>query len=556
MYDPYASKPWLKFYDPHVPAKLDYPRKTYPELFREAVERDPDAPALHYGGISLTFAELDRMSDRFAGFLQSLNTQPGDVVGVNLPNVPAYYISILGILKVGCVLSGVSPLLTPRELKYQLNDSGAKVLVAMDLLWGNVGPVIAETGVRAVAVAGVADFLPSEGPSAPWELPTIPGLSIYWYADILKDFPASPLPVPLDPDDNCLIQYTGGTTGLPKGATLTHRNMVHHIHQTTTWRSPAKAVMLTAFPLFHQAGLFVAMYAMACGCSQVAVPNPRDLPAVIEGMKKHQPSDIFNVPTLYIELSRQPAFREMDFGKVLHCTSGAAPFPLEYIKEFESLVGRGKVIEVFGMTETSPVLTSQPIYGRKKPGSIGIPLPDTEVKVVDPETKEIVPQGEPGELVAKGPQVFTKGYHNRPEETANTLREGWIYTGDIVRMDEDGYFWVVDRLKDMVNVSGFKVFTRELDEVLSEHPAVAMAASVGIPDASRPGSEIVATAVVLKSGVPKNEETRNDIIAFVRAREAPYKAPKRLVFMDQLPLSPIGKVLKRELRENLKQEVG
>ena len=552
MIDPYASKPWLKFYDPHVPEKLDYPHKLYPELFREAVEKDPDKVAVHYAGTPITFAELDRMSNSLANFLKAMDIQPGEVVGVNLPNVPAYYIAIIGILKAGCVLTGVSPLLTQRELEYQLNDAGAKVLVAMDLLWNNVGPVIDKTGVKVVAFVGVADFLPSDKPSALGELPTIPGVSIHHFSNILKDFPAATAPgLQMDPDADCLMQYTGGTTGPSKGAILTHNNIVHHIIQITTWLDHKTGVLLSAFPLFHQAGLFLSMYCLACRNTLVAIPNPRDLTSIIDLIKTYKPTTLVNVPTIYIELSRQPAFREIDFSYLENCISGAAPFPPEFIKDFESIVGEGKVMEVLGMTETSPILTSQPYYGKKKAGSAGIPYPDTQIKIVDPITKEIVPQGEPGELVAKGPQVFTKGYHNKPEETANTLRDGWIYTGDIVRMDEDGYIWMVDRLKDMVNVSGYKVFTRELDDIISEHPAIAMAATVGLPDPVRPGSEIVATAVVLKPGVEKSETTSADIIDFIKAREAPYKVPKKLVFMDQLPISTIGKILKRELREIL-----
>lgn len=553
MTDPYSSKPWLKFYDKHVPEKLKYPKKLYTELFREAVEKVKDNVAVHYAGTPITFAELDTMSNKFANFLKEKGLKQGDVVGVNLPNVPAYYISILGILKAGCVLTGVSPLLTPRELEYQLNDAGAKVLVAMDLLWGNVGPVIPKTGVKSAVIAGVADFLPSDKPATPGALPAIPGVSVHHYSDILKDMPAAAPALHMDPGADCLMQYTGGTTGPSKGATLTHNNMVHHIIQIATWleNKIGSVTVLSAFPLFHQAGLALGMWCMGWGNTQIAVPNPRDIAGVINSIKTYKPSVLVNVPTIYIELSRQPAFREIDFSNLAFCVSGAAPFPPEFIKELESVVGEGKLVEVLGMTETSPILTSLPRYGMKKAGSAGIPYPDTLIKVVDPVTKEIVPLGESGEMVAKGPQVFTKGYHNKPEETANTLRDGWIYTGDIVRMDEDGYFWMVDRLKDMVNVSGFKVFTRELDDIISEHPDIAMAATVGIPDPNRPGSELVATAVVLKPGVEKNDTTRASIIDFIKAREAPYKIPKKLVFMDQLPMSSVGKILKRELRDIL-----
>jgi long-chain acyl-CoA synthetase len=266
-------------------------------------------------------------------------------------------------------------------------------------------------------------------------------------------------------------------------------------------------------------------------------------------MKKYRPNGVVNVPTIFLELLKKPKFRRLDFSAVEWFISGAAPFPPEYIKEFEAVVGRDKLVEVLGMTETSPVHMALPRYGMKKPGSVGIPFPDTEVKLVDPASREIVPAGEPGELLVKGPQVFTVGYHNKPAETAATLKDGWIYTGDVCRMDEDGYFYVVDRVKDMVIVSGYKVFTRTVDDILMEHEDVEMAATIGLPDPKRPGSEIVATAVVLNPGVEKSEATREKIIHFMRDKVAPYKVPKKIEFMDELPVSPIGKVLKRELRE-------
>ena len=555
MIDPYASKPWLKFYDKHVPEKLKYPKKLYSEVFRETVGKVKDRVAVYYAGAPITFAELDIMSNRFANFLKEQGLKPGDVVGVNMPNIPAYYISILGILKAGCVLTGVSPLLTQRELEYQLNDSGAKALVALDMLWGNVGAIVANTGVKQVAMVGIADFLPSDKPAAPAALPLVPGINIERYMDILKNYPATQPELRMDPDASCLMQYTGGTTGPSKGATLTHNNMVHHVQQVSTWLDTkmGSTTVLSAFPLFHQAGLAVGMWSMSIGSTQVAVANPRDLAGVINLIKAHKPNVLVNVPTIYIGLSQQPAFKEIDFSNLDYCLSAGAPFPIENIKELESIIGQGKVIEVLGMTETGPILTGLPRYGLKKAGSAGLPFPDTEIKVVDPETNKTVPLGEPGEMVARGPQVFTKGYHNKPEETANTLRHGWIYTGDIVRMDEDGYFWMVDRLKDMVNVSGFKVFTRELDDVIAAHPDVAMAATVGIPDPSRPGSELVATAVVLKPGVEKSDATRVRILEFIKEREAPYKIPKKLVFVDQLPTSSVGKILKRELRDILQK---
>jgi long-chain acyl-CoA synthetase len=561
MDDIYSKKPWLKFYDPHVPEHLTYEDKSYARLFAETVRHVPDRPAVIYMGRSITFAQLDALSNRFARFLVDRGLKTGDTVGVNLPNLPAYYIAIVGIMKAGCVLSGVSPLLSAKELEYQLVDSGAKVLVTLDLLFPKAAEVVAKTPVKSVLVAGIADFLPPvkkflgmllkkipTGPISPIE-----GVFVSRYLDAISGLPGEGIERAVPISAAALMQYTGGTTGPPKGALLTHSNLVCHIAQIKAWMDlgVGRDKVLSAFPLFHQAGLFIGMMSMALGITQVAIPNPRDIDFIIKTINAEKPNGIINVPTIFLELLKRPAFRALDFSTVNWFVSGAAPFPPEYINEFESVVGKGKLVEVVGMTETTPVLTSLPYYGKKKAGSVGIPYPDTDVRLVDPETGKAVPQGEPGELVARGPQVFTLGYHNKPEETANTLRDGWIYTGDVCTMDEDGYFYVVDRLKDMVNVSGFKVFTRTVDDALMEHPDIDMAATVGLPDPNKPGSEIVATAVVLKPGVDKGEAEREKIMAYMKEKVAPYKVPKRIDFMDALPTSSVGKILKRELRKQM-----
>jgi len=563
MDDPYAQKPWLKHYDDHVPHSLNYSNKTYAELFREATTDIPSRTAVYYMGRGITYHELDKLSNRFAHFLKKSGLKPGDTVGVNLPNIPAYYISILGIQKAGCVLTGVSPLLQPKELEYQLNDSGTKLLVTLDALFEKVKTVVPQTRVETVAVAGIADFLSplkaflgklfKKIPAG--KMSPITGLAVGRFMQLLQKVPSDFVEEKLTPGSPCLMQYTGGTTGPPKGAVLTHQNMVSQIQQTNTWldiRIGEEATLLSAFPLFHQAGLFLAMDAMAFGGTQVAVPNPRDLDFLISAIKQFKPSGIVNVPTIYLELLKKPKFKSLNFSGVEWFISGAAPFPPEYIKAFEEVVGQGKLVEVLGMTETSPVHMGLPHYGMKKAGSVGIPFPDTEVKLIDPDSGDMVPVGEPGELVVKGPQVFTEGYHNKPDETAATLRDGWIYTGDVCKMDDDGYFYVVDRLKDMVIVSGYKVFTRTVDDVLMEHPDIDMAAAIGLPDPTRPGSEIVATAIVLKPGVEKSEDSREKITQYMQEKVAPYKVPKRIEFMDELPVSAVGKVLKRELREMMK----
>jgi long-chain acyl-CoA synthetase len=566
MADPYSAKPWLKFYDKHVPPNLECPNKTYLAYFREAVESVPRKVAVYYMGRGITFHELDNLSDKFARFLQRAGLQPGDTVGVHLPNLPAYYISIIGIQKAGCVLSGVSPLLQDKELEYQLNDSGARCLVTLDIFYDKVAAVWEKTGVKTVVVTQIADFLSpvkkflgtllKKIPSA--SITPLPAKKVHRFRQILKDMPADKIEIKRSLKDPMLMQYTGGTTGLPKGAILTEKNISHQLRQLQVWLdlNMGDQFVLSAFPLFHLAGLILAMVCLAMGFSQVAVPNPRDLDFIISAIKKYQPTGIVNVPTLFLELLKKPGFVSLDFSTVRWFISGAAPFPSDHLRKFEAVVGEGKLIEAFGMTETSPVTAALPLYGTKKAGSIGIPFPDTEVKLIHPDTGEPVPQGEPGEFVARGPQVFTLGYHNNPEETAKTLKDGWIYTGDICKMDADGYFYVVDRLKDMVNVSGFNVFTRQVDEVLMDYPDIDMAATIGLPDPERPGSEIVASAIVLKSGKEKSNQMKDEITHYMRAKVAPYKIPRVIEFMDELPTSPVGKVLKRELRKVMQDENG
>jgi acyl-CoA synthetase (AMP-forming)/AMP-acid ligase II len=564
MADIYAQKPWLKHYDKHVPASLQYPDKSFWEYVEPAFKGNPGRVGLYYMGTPFTYKQMDEMSNRFANLLKKVGLKKGDTVGINLPNLPAYYIGLLGIQKAGCVLTGVSPLLTAEELNHQLKDSGAKVLVTLDALYPRVIKGIHDTQLKAIVFTGIGDYLSpilaTMGKMLK-KFPTgkvlpIPGIEIYDFKTVMKTMPKDAVMEKVSMDDTCVMQYTGGTTGLPKGAELTHRNIVSQMVQLTTWLDTemASVVGMTAFPLFHIAGLQVAMSMMSKAITLIAVPNPRDQKFIIKAMKKHRPNVIGNVPTVYLELIKQPEFKAYDFSDVYYFASGAAPFPPEYIKDFEAVVGANKLVEVYGLTETSPILTANPRYGKKIPGAVGIPWPDTDLKIVDPGTGELMPVNEAGEIAVRGPQVFTKGYFRKPEETANVLRDGWFHTGDVGKMDDDGFVTIVDRIKDMVNVSGFKVFTRELDDIICEHPDVDMGATVGIQDPERPGSEIVASAIILKPGVDKSVAEKDRITEYLKGKVAPYKVPKRIEFFDQLPQSAVGKILKREIRTILSEK--
>lgn len=549
MDDAYAAKPWLKHYDRTVPEKLAYPSISYAELLKKAFREVPSRVAVQYMGRDIPYAELDELSNRFARFLIGKGCRPGDVVGCHLPNIPAAYIASAGIQKAGCVFTGVSPLLSADELVYQLNDSGAQILVTVDLLYPTVAKVLNRTGVKVAVVASIFDYLPQDVPQGP--VAPVEGIETPGFREAIGAVPADPVDVPVDPAAPCLMMYTGGTTGPPKGALLTNNNIVHHIVQLNAWVGlrMGEHIALSAFPMFHQAGNFIVLWNLAMGTTLVAIPNPRDLGYIVKAIETYRPTVIVNVPTIFLELMKLEEFRRLDFSGVQFFVSGASAFPAENIREFEEIVGRGKLVEVCGMTETSPIIVALPLEGTKKIGSVGMPISDTEVKLVDPGTGQLAAVGEPGELVARGPQVFSLGYHNKPGETAHTLRDGWIYTGDVAVMDSDGFFYIVDRLKDMVSVSGFKVFTREVDDKLIEHPDIDTAATIGLPDPKRPGSEIVACAVVLKPGREKDEAMRESIVNYMKEKVAPYKVPKVVRFMDALPMSAVGKVLKRELRK-------
>lgn len=559
MSDIYAEKPWLKSYDKNVPATLEYEEKTFAEKFRETVGKYPDKTALLYLGKKITFREIDLMSNQLAAYLIKSGLKPDDVVGLHMPNVPAQYIAVVAIQKAGCVSTGLSPLLTPVEMEHQINDSKAKAIISIDILFEKIAEVAEKTDFSTVLVTEIADFLPGikrvlgkllkKIPTA--EVRPLKGKNVLRFMDALKGMPEAPVEVKRTMDDTIFLMYTGGTTGPSKGAVLTHRSYMSNRLQTLTYLDlKPDIIALSAFPMFHIAGLAFGGFSMTNGATQICVPNPRDTHFIIEALEKYKPNIIVNVPTVFFEMMKQPEFKALDKSNLDFCLSAAAPFPPENIAELESVIGPN-FIELYGMTETSPVTCCNPRHGKKKPSSIGMPLPDTEFKLVDPSTGELAAPGEPGEIAIRGPQVM-KGYYEQPEETANALRDGWMFTGDVARMDEDGYFYIVDRVKDMVIVSGFKVFTRELDDVLIQHPDVDLAATIGYPDPDRPGSERVAAAIVLKPGVEKSDAEKEKLLEFLRENVAPYKVPKTVEFMDELPTSGVGKILKRELREIMK----
>ncbi|TAL33255.1 MAG: AMP-dependent synthetase [Spirochaetes bacterium] len=558
MSDAYEGKPWLKHFDPKVAPALSYEEKTFAEMFAETVKKFPDKTALIYMGAKLSYTQVDEVSNRLANFLIKSGLKPGEVVGLHLPNIPAHYVAIIAVQKAGCVSTGLSPLLTAHEMEHQLKDSGTRLVFTLDLLYPKLAEVAASAPFTTVVVSRIADFLPGvkrvlgtllkkipTGPVTP-----LPGKTVLRFMDAIKSVPASPVMVKRGWNDMMFMMYTGGTTGPAKGAMLTQKSYMSNRIQVLAWLDiKSSDIALSAFPLFHIAGLALGGFTITQGTTVICVPNPRDSHFLINALKTYKPTLMVNVPTVYFELLKRPDFRALQLrGHLNWCLSAAAPFPAEYIKDLESIIGEGNFIELYGMTETSPVTFCNPRYGKKRAGSIGLPISDTDVKLIDPETGQHAKLGETGELAIRGPQVMS-GYFQQPGETANAVRDGWMYTGDVAKMDEDGYFYIVDRVKDMVIVSGFKVFTRELDDVLAKHPDVEMGASIGMPDPERPGSERVGCAIVLRPGIEKNQAEKEKIIGYLKENVAPYKVPRVIQFMDQLPTSGVGKILKREIRK-------
>ena len=549
--DQVREKPWLAHYDPGVPPEIQVPDIPLWRFLEESARRFPQNVALEFLGKTLSYQELWGLARRFAQGLKDLGVRPGDRVAIMLPNSPQFVIAFYGTLLAGGVGVNTNPMYTPRELHHQLRDAGARFLVILDQLLPRYLEVKGEVPVEKVVRTGIQDYLPfpknllyplllrrkGEAPKALEGLP--------WRAFLR---PGTPRPVPLDLDDLALLQYTGGTTGLAKGAMLTHRNLSANALQVRAWIPDfreGEEVVLGAIPFFHVYGMTVAMnLALLGGAKLVLLPRP-EIKAIVEAIEKHQVTLFPGVPTLYVAFNNFPGIEKRNVKSIRICLSGAAPLPVEVAKRFEELTG-ARLIEGYGLSEASPVTHSNPVLGLIKKGSIGMPFPSVDAKVVDEEGKEL-PPGEVGELAVKGPNVM-KGYWNRPEETQKTLKDGWLFTGDLAKMDQDGYFYIVDRKKDMIIAGGYNIYPREVEEVLYQHEAVQEAAVVGVPDPYR--GETVAAFLVLKPEY-QGKVSEKDIERFCRQNLAAYKVPRIIQFRESLPKSSVGKILKRELQKEV-----
>ena len=546
------ERPWYAFYDEGVPREVEYPEVPLFELMRRTAEESPDKPAIDFLGYKMSFGQLWQQTRSFARALQDLGVKPGDRVSIMLPNTPQFVIAFYGTLLAGAVAVNTNPLYTPRELSHQLRDSGAETLVILDLLWPRYTEIAGEVPVKNVITTGIQDYLPFP---KNWLFPLKAKKEGTWvnlpqqenrhdWRKITKTAPEPNVPQ-IAADDLALLQYTGGTTGVSKGAMLSHRNLISNVYQIDAWEPGQvwkNGVMLSVIPFFHVYGMTVSMnYSVMRGMKMVLLPR-FDIAEVVTAIEKHQVTHFPGVPTMYVAFNTFPGIEKRNIRSVKVCLSGAAPLPVEVANKFEELTG-AKLVEGYGLTEAAPVTHCNPLYGKRKVGSIGLPFPSVDAYAADPEGKEL-PPGEVGELVLKGPNVRL-GYWNRPEETAQTLKDGWLFTGDVARMDEEGYFYIVDRKKDMIIAGGYNIYPREVEEVLYQHPAVKEAAVVGVPDAYR--GETVKAFLVLKEGY-EGEVGEDELKAFARERLAAYKVPKLWEFREELPKTAVGKILRRLLR--------
>lgn len=548
---------WLKSYDPWVSPEIDIRNITLKDLIDQTGKKFPEQPAFHFIDTTWSYSKFMEKADRFACALAEHGIGKGDVLAIHLVNSPQYLVALCGAIKTGVIVSGLSPLLMPEEIEFQLADLEAKAVITMDYLFEERLSKVAGKidSLDLIIVTELLDLVSDE--KVQQETKTLADMKVMWLKDLLIQYSPNPPKVEIHPEDICAIQYTGGTTGAPKGAVLKHQNVAAMETQLKMWVDikNGEEVLLFPFPMFHIAGFFHSIQGLCFGLAQVIIPDPREMDNIIQQLRRYKPSLIGMAPVLITLLLKEPEFKSIDFSNLRYCSCGSAPVPTQKAKELEAVIGANKLAEVYGLTETCSQVTSNPRDGLKKAGSIGIPLPSTRLKLVDLDIgKKEVPQGEEGELIVSGPQVLN-GYYNKPEETQNALREHdgeiWFHTGDVARMDEDGYFYIVDRIKDMVNVGGYKVFSNELEDKLSKHPAIDQCAIVGISNPDRPGSELV-KLVVVKSGSylsEPDEAVKKEIITFAREKYAPYKVPKVIEFLESMPLTPVGKIDKKALRK-------
>ncbi len=551
----YEKKIWLNAYEQKIQGTIDFTDTLVPQYLTESAAEFPDQIALIFQGYSVTFKELDEMVGKFAAALKDFGIKKGDSVAILLPNLIPCVVAYYATLRIGGIVVFNNPLYSDTELEHQFTDSGSKFLITLDLLAARMVKLREKTDIKTIVYTSIGDYLPfvkrllfplvakKKGLAAD----VSPAPDLHAFKDIISRYSPDTTQADVTLDDVAMYQYTGGTTGISKGVMLTHRNISFQIQQIEAWFpefDKGTEIMLGALPFFHVFGMSVSMnLAIRLAWTNVLVPKPQAEP-LLEAISKFKVTFAPLVPTMYIGILDHPDLAHTDLTTIKGCFSGSAPLPLEVIRKFEEKTG-AIIVEGYGLTESSPVTHVNPFRGQRKVGSIGIPLPETECRIVDLEdnTKE-VPVGESGELLIRGPQIM-KGYLNKPDETAKTLtRDGFLCTGDVAKMDEDGYFYIVDRIKDMIISGGYNVYPRDIDEVLYDHPKVLEACAVGIPHSKR--GEAVKVFVVLKQG---QAMTENEVIDYCATKLAKYKLPVSVEFREELPKSNVGKILRKDLRK-------
>lgn len=578
-------KPWLAHYESGVPYSLTYSNDTLDSLLIAAAKNYPKHTATNFvlrymigeqvsiGG-KLTYQQLNILVDNFAASLHDLGVRKGERIALMMPNSPHFVIAFFAAMRLGAIIVNTNPTYTGREIKHQVNDSGAETIIILNLFYPRLQEIIAETTLKRTIVAHIHETLPfpfnhlvhSKQRQEPEWVDVPPTPNVYVFGDLLTRHGSKPPKIEVSADDVALLQYTGGTTGLPKGAMLTHRCIMANVTQTRAWQPSMRNggdKIMSAIPFFHVYGMTVCMLVgVQAAAEMVIVPNPRPIENVMN-IITHERCTIFpGVPAMYNGIINHPKLDEYDLSSVRVCISGSAPLPMEVQERFGALTG-GRLVEGYGMTEASPVTHCNPVWGERRAGSVGVPYPDTEAKLIDVESGVDLPEldlkgksvaeiteltARIGELCVRGPQVM-KGYWNRPEETAKTIdADGWLHTGDICRMDQDGYFYIVDRKKDMINVGGLKVLPRDVEEVLFSHPKVLEGVVVGVPHAKR-GDDTLKAYIVLK---PNTVCTVEEIKEFCGKSLAPHKIPREIEFRTELPKTQVGKVLRRVLLDQEK----
>lgn len=558
-----SDHPWLESYDEEVPQSLKYPQVPLYYFLEASAEKYPNQPCTIFKGAKISYQEMVILTDRLAAGLASLGIKKGDRVGLFIPNTPQFVMAYFAVLKIGGVVVATNPLYSANEIEHQANDSGLEVMIVMSNFYNRVKEVQAKTKIRQLVVTNIKETLPpvlrflftlTKEKKSGFRVELDEG--DVWMQDLIAAHQPEDRPdVEVGPEDIAVFQYSGGTTGTPKAAVALHRNLVANTMQVKAWFHIAvegKEVVLMSIPLYHVYGMVAGMnLALAIGASMVMIPDARDIKDGLDNLQKYKATLFPAVPTLYNAINNWPdvVAGKYDLSSIKACISGSAALMRETKERFEALTG-GVLFEGYGLSEAPTASHCNPLSGENRVGSIGLPLPDVEARIVSLDDEEtVLASGEIGELVIQGPQVF-KGYFEMPTETNNTLRNDWLYTGDIARMDEQGYFYIVDRKKEVIKPGGFQVWPREVEETIQDHPKVLEVGVAGIPDPYR--GETVKAWVVLKPG---EELDAADIRVWCKERLAKYKVPTEIEFRDELPKTTVGKILRRELVREHKETV-